>query len=49
MGVDTPLVAWLTDDMVLAPGDPVPQHKLIHPGWSPRSCSSWGSGSRGRA
>ncbi|MEZ5194560.1 MAG: hypothetical protein R2734_20190 [Nocardioides sp.] len=31
MGVDTPLVAWLTDDMVLAPGDPVPQHKLIHP------------------
>lgn len=31
MGVDTPLVAWLTDDMVLQPGDPVPQDKLIHP------------------
>ncbi len=31
MGVDTPLVAWLTDDMVLRPGDPVPQGKLIHP------------------
>lgn len=31
MGVDTPFVAWLTDDMVLQPGDPVPQHKLIHP------------------
>ncbi len=31
MGVDTPLVAWLTDDMVLRPGEPVPQDKLIHP------------------
>jgi 2-oxo-3-hexenedioate decarboxylase len=31
MGVDTPLVAWLTDAMVLQPGDPVPQQALIHP------------------
>ena len=31
MGVDQPLVAWLTDAMVLQPGDPVPQGALIHP------------------
>jgi 2-oxo-3-hexenedioate decarboxylase len=31
MGVDTPLVAWLTDAMVLEAGQPVPQHALIHP------------------
>ena len=31
MGVDTPFVAWLTDDMVLQPGEHVPQDKLIHP------------------
>jgi len=31
MGVDTPLVAWLTDAMVLEPGQSVPQHALIHP------------------
>jgi 2-oxo-3-hexenedioate decarboxylase len=31
MGIDTPFVAWLTDAMVLPAGDPVPQHKLIHP------------------
>lgn len=31
MGVDTPLVAWLTDAMVLQDGQPVPQHALIHP------------------
>ena len=31
MGVDTPSVAWLTDDMILPVGDPVPQSKLIHP------------------
>lgn len=31
MGVDQPLVAWLTDAMVLQPGDPVPQDALIHP------------------
>lgn len=31
MGVDTPFVAWLTSAMVLAVGDPVPQHQLIHP------------------
>ena len=31
MGVYAPFVAWLTDDMVMNPADPVPQHKLIHP------------------
>ncbi|WP_229117548.1 2-keto-4-pentenoate hydratase [Enemella dayhoffiae] len=31
MGVYAPFVAWLTDDMVLQPGEPVPQAKLIHP------------------
>lgn len=31
MGVDTPFVAWLTDAMVLQPGDQVPQQRLIHP------------------
>lgn len=31
MGVDVPLVAWLTDVMILAAGDPVPQPRLIHP------------------
>lgn len=31
MGVDVPLVAWLTDTMVLPAGDPVPQSRLIHP------------------
>lgn len=31
MGIAAPLVAWLTDAMVLAPGAPVPQDRLIHP------------------
>lgn len=31
MGVHDPLVAWLTDAMVLPSGDPVPQSRLIHP------------------
>ena len=31
MNVTSPLVAWLTDAMVLPAGDPVPQHLLIHP------------------
>ncbi|WP_121251774.1 2-keto-4-pentenoate hydratase [Nocardioides ferulae] len=31
MGVSTPLVAWLTDAMVLEDGQPVPQQALIHP------------------
>lgn len=31
MGVDVPLVAWLTDAMVLADGAAVPQDRLIHP------------------
>ena len=31
MGVDVPLVAWLTDAMVLPAGEPVSQDRLIHP------------------
>lgn len=31
MGLDLPLVAWITDYMELATGDAVPQDKLIHP------------------
>jgi 2-oxo-3-hexenedioate decarboxylase len=31
MNVDSPLVAWLTDAMVLPAGDAVPQSRLIHP------------------
>jgi 2-oxo-3-hexenedioate decarboxylase len=31
MGVHFPFVAWLTDAMLLAAGDPVPQSRLIHP------------------
>jgi 2-oxo-3-hexenedioate decarboxylase len=31
MGIASPLTAWLTDAMVLAAGEPVPQEKLIHP------------------
>jgi 2-oxo-3-hexenedioate decarboxylase len=31
MGIEVPLVAWLTDAMLLPAGEPVPQGKLIHP------------------
>jgi len=31
MGIDSPLVAWLTDAMELPAGAPVPQQRLIHP------------------
>ena len=31
MNVASPLVAWLTDAMILPAGDPVPQERLIHP------------------
>lgn len=31
MGIDSPLIAWLTDAMVLPSGAPVPQDRLIHP------------------
>jgi 2-oxo-3-hexenedioate decarboxylase len=31
MNVTSPLVAWLTNAMVLPAGDPVPQNSLIHP------------------
>lgn len=35
MNVDSPLVAWLTDAMILPGGDPVPQQRLIHPRLEP--------------
>jgi 2-oxo-3-hexenedioate decarboxylase len=35
MGIDVPLVAWLTDAMVLPAGEPVPQGALIHPRLEP--------------
>jgi 2-oxo-3-hexenedioate decarboxylase len=31
MNVSSPLVAWLTDAMILPAGEPVPQDRLIHP------------------
>ncbi|GAA2778561.1 2-keto-4-pentenoate hydratase [Crossiella cryophila] len=31
MNVDSPLVAWLTDAMILPAGAPVPRERLIHP------------------
>lgn len=31
MNVDSPLVAWLTDAMILPAGEPIPQELLIHP------------------
>ena len=31
MNVDTPIVAWLTDAMVLPPGEPIRRSALIHP------------------
>ncbi len=43
MGVDTPFVAWLTDAMVLAPGDPVPQDRLIHPRIEPEIVFTMGA------
>ncbi|MEV0110504.1 fumarylacetoacetate hydrolase family protein [Nocardia sp. NPDC050799] len=31
MGISSPLTAWLTDAMVLEPGNPIPSGELIHP------------------
>jgi len=31
MGIEVPLVAWLTDAMLLPAGEPVPQSALVHP------------------
>ncbi len=31
MGISSPLTAWLTDAMLMAPGTPVPMDQLIHP------------------
>lgn len=43
MGVESPLVAWLTDDMILPTGVPVPQEKLIHPRVEPEIVFVMGS------
>ncbi len=43
MGVDAPFVAWLTDAMVLPAGEPVPQHRLIHPRVEPELVFVMGS------
>lgn len=43
MGVDTPFVAWLTDAMMLPPGEPVPQDRLIHPRLEPEIVFVMGS------
>lgn len=47
MRVDVPFVAWLTDAMVLPAGEPVPQHKLIHPRVEPEIVFVMGSQLRG--
>jgi 2-oxo-3-hexenedioate decarboxylase len=31
MNISSPLTAWLTDAMLLAPGEPLPRERLIHP------------------
>jgi 2-oxo-3-hexenedioate decarboxylase len=47
MGIDVPLVAWLTDAMLLPAGEPVPQHKLIHPRIEPEIVFVMGRGLEG--
>ena len=47
MGVHFPFVAWLTDAMILPAGDPVPQHKLIHPRIEPEIVFVMGDGLAG--
>ena len=43
MNVDSPLVAWLTDAMVLPAGAPVPRSALIHPRAEPEIVFVMGS------
>lgn len=47
MGIDEPLVAWLTDAMALPAGDPVPQGTLIHPRIEPEIVFVMGGGLTG--
>ena len=47
MGIDEPLVAWLTDAMALPAGDPVPQASLIHPRVEPELVFVMGEGLKG--
>ena len=43
MGIASPLVAWLTDAMVLPAGAPVPRERLIHPRAEPEIVFVMGS------
>ena len=43
MGIGSPLVAWLTDAMVLPAGAPVPRDRLIHPRAEPEIAFVMGS------
>jgi len=43
MGISSPLVAWLTDAMVLPAGAPVPRERLIHPRAEPEIVFVMGS------
>jgi len=43
MGIGSPLVAWLTDAMVLPAGTPVPRERLIHPRAEPEIVFVMGS------
>lgn len=47
MGVHVPLVAWLTDAMILPVGEPVPQSRLIHPRVEPEIVFVMGDGLAG--
>lgn len=47
MGVDSPLVAWLTDAMVLPAGAPVPHGRLIHPSAEPEIAFQMGRALKG--
>lgn len=47
MGVDTPLLAWLTDAMVLPVGKPLPRARLIHPRAEPEILFVMGKGLAG--
>lgn len=47
MGIDAPLTGWLTDAMVLRPGEPVPVAELIHPRVEPEIVFTLGARLRG--
>jgi len=41
MGINEPVYGWLTDAMALEADSSLRLSTLIHPGWNPRSYSSW--------